>query len=473
MNSSPLVPTLFPHADEHPILPHESGQRPAWLMWLAAATLFIVLHSPHEVVVTALSTILEWTRQTESVHNILSAVSGKYARSEMEGLIALGENALIVPAKKIGFILSVGILLLPIMASVRKASWIWERAALRRRLTDAAILFFALAILIVPRFLQGFGDEYATMSLSPFTERYGIFYRRFLMPSLAHLVGAYGYALYFFFSLLLTFCLVFVVRVWLEKYHVEHAILFSLSLMTSSVVVFNFQLPGYPEQIVFILLLLCSIVPMNAQARVAACALAFGTHEAAAFVVLPAALLLFPKSERRNVLFVLALYLIAAFIGHFITGFQFIERIVSDDTWNKPRQFFGENPFHALQGIFFGYKLFWIVVIAASWFALTNRMFRDGFVMLALVLIPMALIPIASDTSRLAGFGFFGVLMTLLVVESHQLLSKRQLQFLAIANLILPSCYVDLHSGEGMQLLAGAYRVVYMTLGSLAKLIVG
>jgi hypothetical protein len=461
MNSPP---TLFPLDDERSLVP-------AWLIWVAAAFLFFVLHSPHEVVVTTLNTLLEWTRQTDFVHNILSTISGKYARSEIDDLIALGENALIAPAKKLGFIVSVGILLLPIIASMRKASWIWERVALRRRLAGAGILFLALALLIVPRFLQGFGDEYATMSLSPFTEGYGIFYRRFLMPSLAHVVGAYGYGFFFLFSLLLTFCLIVVVRLWLEKYQVEHSILFSLSLMTSSFVMFNFQLPGYPEQIAFILLLVCSIVPMNAHVRVAAFALALSAHEVAALVFIPAAWFFFPRQERYRLLLVLALYFGAAFVGHALTDFQFLDKIISANTWTKPRQYFLENPFHALQGIFFGYKFFWLALIAAVACALKNRMFGIAFGISIIVLIPMALIPIASDASRLAGFGFFGMLTALVVLESHNVMSGEQLRKLALANLILPSCYVDLHSGQGLQLLPGAYKFAVSSLGAIARLV--
>jgi hypothetical protein len=453
MNSSPLLPVLFSSTEER-------SPVPSWLTWLSATLLFVILHSPHEVVVTTLGAILEWSQQTEVVHNMLSAVSGKYARSEMTDLIILGENALIVPAKKLFMIVCVCILLVPIISFTRKASWIWERAALRRRLADAGILFFVLALLMVPRFLQGFGDEYATMSLSPFTQGYGIFYRRFLMPSLAHVVGVYGYGWYFFFSLFLTFCLIVAVRLWLEQHRIEHSILFSLSLMTSSFVMFNFQLPGYPEQIAFILLLVCSIVPMNAHARVAAFALALSAHEIAALVFLPAAWFFFPRQERYPLLIVVALYFGAAFVGHALTDFQFIGKIISENTWTKPRQYFLDNSLTALTGAFFGYKLFWLVVVAALAVALRKNMVHVAIALLVIVTAPLALIAIASDASRIAGFGFFALLIALAVVTAHAAIHKRHLTTLAIANLILPSGYVDLHSGAGIQILPGAYNLV-------------
>jgi hypothetical protein len=453
MNSSPLLPVLISSTEER-------SPVPSWLTWLSATLLFVILHSPHEVVVTTLGTILEWSRQTEFVHNFLSAVSGKYARSEMTDLIILGENALIVPAKKFFMIVGLCILLVPIISFTRKVSWIWEGAALRRRLADAGILFFVLALLMVPRFLQGFGDEYATMSLSPFTEGYGIFYRRFLMPSLAHVVGVYGYGWYFFFSLFLTFCLIVAVRLWLEHNRIEHSILFSLSLMTSSFVMFNFQLPGYPEQIAFILLLVCSIVPMNAHARVGAFALALSAHEVAALVFIPAAWFFFPRQERYRLLIVVALYFGAAFVGHALTDFQFIGKIISENTWTKPRQYFLDNSLTALTGAFFGYKLFWLVVVAALVVALRKNMVQVAIALLVIVTAPLVLIAIASDASRIAGFGFFALLIALVVLTAQSPMNKRYLMTLVIANLILPSGYVDLHSGAGIQILPGAYNLV-------------
>jgi hypothetical protein len=270
----------------------------------------------------------------------------------------------------------------------------------------------------------------------------------------------YGYGWYFFFSLFLTFCLIVAVRLWLEHNRIEHSILFSLSLMTSSFVMFNFQLPGYPEQIAFILLLVCSIVPMNAHARVGAFALALSAHEVAALVFIPAAWFFFPRQERYRLLIVVALYFGAAFVGHALTDFQFIGKIISENTWTKPRQYFLDNSLTALTGAFFGYKLFWLVVVAALVVALRKNMVQVAIALLVIVTAPLVLIAIASDASRIAGFGFFALLIALVVLTAQSPMNKRYLMTLVIANLILPSGYVDLHSGAGIQILPGAYNLV-------------
>jgi hypothetical protein len=450
-NTSLFSESVFPTTDEGKRAPH-------WLFWFAGSTLFLIVHVPQEASLQLVQSLLNIVRNSPTLHSFLSSVSGKYARSDNAQLLAIATQALIVPTKTIAFLVSVTILAIPLVSSVRRASWIWRDDKFTQRCRDAAIVFVAIAILVFPRFLQSLGNEYGRMALSPFTEGYGLYYRRLLMPALGYVLGVSGYVLYFFFSLLCTFTLIFLVRLWFEAREVHLSRLMSLSLMTSSFVIYNYQMPGYPEQLGFALILIASIVPLNWQGRVAVIALALATHEALSFALLPLIWFFVPKTERVQAFCPFLLYAAALLTGHALTEFQFVAGINHsfENGWNA-QQYFLEHPLYSAAGTFFAYKLFWIFPIGAAYLALRNNDIRCALALFIILLAPLVTLPLAVDASRLVGFGYMSMMLSLLLLQKNSILSARRRHILAMVNLTVPSCYVGLNSG--VNLLPGAYKV--------------
>ncbi len=78
---------------------------------------------------------------------------------------------------------------------------------------------------------------------------------------------------------------------------------------------------------------------------------------------------------------------------------------------------------------------------------------------LALMLLPLMLVPFAVDTSRFAGFGFFGLLVAVRYAIEHEVLKPKTFMALSVVNLLIPSVYIGVNSG--VMLFPGLYRVVY------------
>jgi hypothetical protein len=440
---------IFPEAED-------SRNPSRVLVWSAVVLLFLIIHFPHDV--RLLDGVLYSLQHSEMLNTALTKISGKYARSTHDTLIELAVRSLIVPAKAIGFLFSVVVLFFPIVSSLKTARWLWSDGKLKQRCLDAMLLFSGLALLVIPRFLQSLGDEYGRMSLSPFTEPRGLYHKRLLMPACAHLFGASGYLWYFFFSLLCTCALIFTTRLWFEAKGIRLTRLVAFSVLTSSFVMYNFQMPGYPEQLAFVLILLGSVVPMTSAGRIAIVALALATHEGLVFVLAPLVWFLFPRRERWQALNVIVVYGIILWIGGVAAGSALTESFVyRDESGLTALQYLTAKPFLAFAGVLFAYKLFWFIILASVIAALRSHDVKTPMVLSSLVCLPLFTLPLAVDASRLVGWGFLGLLCALFILHTKGVFSERQLQYISIANLIIPSCYVGLNSG--VNLLPGIYTV--------------
>ena len=239
----------------------------------------------------------------------------------------------------------------------------------------------------------------------------------------------HGNIAYYAFSLLLTVVLIFMVVAFLEsKVPTEKTPgvdqrylnapvrwLIYFSLMTSSFILVDFQWPGYSDSLSFILILLLTLVPMNSQARLATVALCVLNHEGIALVLVPLIFFSFPREDRLRAIMVIGIFYGFMLGSH---GFSVLtwfrgQGTVLDDTgsvWARVIQ----EPEVFLAGLFFTYKLFWVLLLMGDLDAIGHRHNRLTLMGLGVItLFPVALTLFAWDTTRVAGFGWLGLVMAL------------------------------------------------------------
>ncbi len=439
--------------------PDDEGRKPRTSLFaVAVGVLFAIVATPLETSLAPFQILLDAVYESPDLTRLLAGISGKFASSPREDVVRLMLESFVLPVKKLGFVFSVATLLYFAFKNLKRAPWLW--LGWRERLRTAGQLSFLLACLVLPLKLRSLGDSYARLSLSPFDEPFGIFYRRLLMAGLANTVGLSGYVLYLLFSILLTVVLVYLVLSFFQKNGVRLSIQTLLSLFTSSFVLYGFEMPGYPDQLAMIFLLLMILLPESPYGRLSLVALSLATHETSMLMILPVAFVTFTKRERYGLIWLVAAYALLAVAGlRFDVVRLFTTHAYFDVTGNSAWDYLITHPLLAMAGILVAFKLFWIVGCVAAIKAWRNAERSVAWSILTPMLLPLVIIPFAVDTSRFAGFGFLGLLVALQYVVEREVLKPKALNTIAIVNLILPSVYVGLNSG--VQMFPGLYHVVY------------
>jgi hypothetical protein len=177
-------------------------------------------------------------------------------------------------------------------------------------------------------------------------------------------------------------------------------------------------------------------------------------------MILPAALLMFPKRERKGVLLLTAAYGLSVIAGlRFDVASLLSSHFYFDDTGTSTWEYLTAQPLLAAAGVFVAFKLFWLLGIPTALRAWRNTERSVAATILAFMLLPLAVVPFAVDTSRFAGFGFFGLLVAVQYAIEHEALKPKMITALSLVNLVVPSVYIGLNSG--MMMFPGVYRVLY------------
>lgn len=447
-----LFSSLIPEGDT------ESHGKGSALFAAAVGVLFLIVATPKESALAPFELLIDLVYDSPPITHVLAGLSGKFASSSREEILRLVVASVIIPIKKLGFLFSVATLLYFALKNLKRAPWLW--IGWGTRLRKALLMSVILACLVLPLQLRSLGDSYAQMSLSPFEEGFGILYRRLLMPALANTIGLSGYVFYLLFSIGLAVVLVYVVLSWFDKNGVHVSRIVVLSLFTSSFVLYGFELPGYPDQLAMILFMLMMVLPESPYGRLSLVALSLATHEASIVMILPAAFLMFTKRERQGAMGLIVAYALFVLTGQgFDVAPLFQAHMYFDATGNSAWAYLMSSPLLAVAGIFVAFKLFWLLGFGAAIEAWRNADRAVARTVLTSMLLPLAIVLFAVDTSRFAGFGFFGLLVALQYVVEHEVFGPKTLRALSLANLILPSVYVGLNSG--VMMFPGLYRVVY------------
>ncbi|MBD1933103.1 MULTISPECIES: hypothetical protein [Cyanophyceae] len=454
---------------------------PPVIFWIGVVTLYAVANAPRNRILIALEAILNRLPQDwvfANVQAILSRFTPGVISSEILAKTAPQQLAEIIttygviPIKGMLFFVATLVVGMPILMSIIKSRFFLFNAGFTRRSIASLSIFLILSLLILPfRYPLGtavMGLEYAIRSLEPFSQNADWYYRRLLMLAIANFIHMSGPFLYYIFSLLCTYVLILLSLTFIEskilnldnRYpNYRTQFLYCLSIVTSSYVMFNYQFPGYVDQLFFILILLPACIPMSRQGRLGTLALALATHEASAFVFIPIVIFCFP---RREVLTALSLVPIYCFIWFAGSGFSLDSPVKAHLILeNKTAlQYLAENPLMGLAGFFFSYKLLWVITLYILWI-----LWRQGETLLVAAIASIIAFPISTmflivDTSRNVGYGFFGMLIALAILlgEEKKIPGFKMLFYIALANIILPSYYVGLNTG--FQSYTGLYHLI-------------
>ncbi|MFH1946879.1 MAG: hypothetical protein ABIJ23_01845 [Candidatus Magasanikbacteria bacterium] len=311
-----------------------------------------------------------------------------------------------------------------------------------------------LLILVSTLKVAYMGEVYANISLSPFDQDIGFFYRRILEPALAYFLQLKGEVLYGIFHFLITFSCIYLIIAWLEKkLFVKLRIWQLVSIMTAGIIINQFQSPGYPEPLILLMALISLFIPLNKYGRISILALMFLTHESAAlFLGLVFSWFYFPKEERKYyVLLPLLFYLL--WLANY--GFSFTNLFLGHLTLTNGNalSLFLKNISNIGLPIFFAYKFLWFFVIFSLYDYLKQKKYKSFIRIATIIIVPLALIVIP-DTSRVIAWGSIGVFLA--VAHSYKYLRSRMFNLILMANLILPSVAVGIGSG-GPVSYAGLY----------------
>ncbi|WP_446353879.1 hypothetical protein [Coleofasciculus sp. A1-SPW-01] len=431
------------------------------VFWIATTIVCLVVNLPKDRIILIINEVLEQTHNLN--HEFLVELVNSYKFKSSSDLIV---DWMIIPLKSISFFTATLILVYPVLKSINREKYILVKSLkhLKEKLRVSIVIFICLSLLVFPfRFPLGstaMGMEYAVQSSDPFAQNSGWYYRRILMPAVAHFFQMDSPILYYLFSIFCTYILIVATLVFVESKYLnlkditnhthlwnkKTKFIYYLSLGTSSYLIFNFQLPAYPEQFFFILLILAACIPMTSQERLSILVLSLITHEVSFFVFLPIVFLCFPHREIINYFYVIAIYFATWVVG---TGFDPIGAIQFQMGEKGGFYYWSNTPFLGLAGLFFSYKLLWIIIVSLI---LRLWQYKEKSLILAIVCIMLfpALTCIPSvDTNRMVGMGFYGVLIcfSILMNEYNKLAENKTFLRIAYINILVPSANVILPWG--------------------------
>lgn len=462
---------------------------PKQFYWTAIVTVFAVANAPVDRIYVLIFTFIQ-NLPIKGLDIYLTKYNNEVTKAQIS-------SHFIVAIK--GFLFFVALLAIacPIFVSVRRSPSFWKQLGIKRIAVVSLYFFVILSLLAFPYSypygllshpsgLASLGVSYGKMSLSPFAESYDIVARRLLKPAIAYFIQMQGYILYYIFSLVCIYILIFMTVVFLESKIVStHRLgettpaIYSrkfwvyLSAMTSSYMMVCFQWPGYPENIFFILILLAACLPMSRQARLGTVALCIVTHDGSAFALIPIILFCFPKQERIPALFAVVLFYGIWFVSHGLNLQQGLESHVvvgNKSNWSLLTR----NPALAVVGVFFAYKLLWFIGLYTSWRLWLEKDRETALAIVGITLFSVLMLLLGWDTTRLAGFGFLGMLIALVVVanEYGNFTKNQRHILLAIiaANLLFPTYNVVLDLPESA--FKYPYPGIYQAIGGIVRLFV-
>lgn len=461
---------------------------PPKLFWIAVFIAFVVANAPPAKISNLLFNLLQLVSE-----NVITSLNAQ--NKDLHHISSTMISMVFIPIKKLLFFLSLLVLASPIVICVYRYKSFWSNPGLKGRAISALGFFPALSVLSFPYSypwglnshpsgLAGLGIQYGYISMAPFRGNNPIYYKRLLKPALAHYLQMDGYVLYYLFSLICTYLVIFLTVTFLESkllvenssgesplkwLSVKNKWFLYLSLMTSSFILVDFQWPGYSDNLSFILVLLMAIIPMTPQARLASVALCVVNHEGIALALVPVILFCFPKGERITAITVVALFYAMVVAGY---GFSATKGLQGQGTMGDKGTVW-ETALHGpglfLTGLFFSYKLLWIPFAYAVWM-LWNQ--KEKTIVLAIIMItlfPVLLTFFAWDTTRVSGFGFLGMLTALgLLIQQHGR-SAYHYTFVTLiyANLLIPSYNVLISYQNSFS--SYPYPGLYMLIDSVAR----
>jgi hypothetical protein len=210
-------------------------------------------------------------------------------------------------------------------------------------------------------------------------------------------------------------------------------------------VFYNYMLPGYPDQLVYILGLVAVLTARTAAARLVLLGAALLAHEALAVVVfLPLILFRFPPRELALHGSLIALYGVSWLAGQ---GGDLAAAVAAQTTngEQRPAALLLARPALVPLAALVALKWLWLSLGATLVHALRSGDMRTAAYLACAALLPLATAPFGLDLSRLFAANVIAALLGL--AGFARIASPRAFTALIVANLLTPSFYVGLNTG--------------------------
>ncbi|MBC8504821.1 MAG: hypothetical protein ISR58_07790 [Anaerolineales bacterium] len=283
------------------------------------------------------------------------------------------------------------------------------------------------------------------MSFNPFETESGWYNTRLLMPFLANFVFLYGKFFYFIFFVLLIFVLIIITTYWLLHQDLGINTFQLISICTSSFIMYQFQLPGYPDVLLHILLLASIAFQFSNNSKIALLVLSLLTHESSLFITSILSIFILDKKSLVKFYGIFVIYLLFWVSGY---GFDLSAALASHRYDNiNSLQWVLQNPLREVLGIFFSYKLLWLFIIFSFLYLIKVNQKKKALLISLLVLSSIFMTLLAVDTSRLVGWSFIGLLLSVQTIHRMTLKGwrKKILNSIYIVNLMIPSIHYSLN----------------------------
>lgn len=337
------------------------------------------------------------------------------------------------------------------------------KAFVDRKLCIQALQIFAIFMLLIfSVMVQSNGRTFMKMSVDPFNLETGWESRRRLIPALAYLFQLKG-IWYHVVAHSLAALLILAILIWARRAGVRMHTWQWIAILSSGWVIYQMQFTGYVDAAVYIVLLSSLFVPMSTYGRAVCVALMLATHEAIGLAAcLPVILLVFPSRERAVHLSVIALYF-TMWLANF--GFDLSNAMGAQTQigGKSALEHLAASPLLLPAAMVFAYKALWVFIAFAVVDFLRKGRIRDAAFVIAAVTLPLGLLVLGVDASRLMGVGYLGALVS--TMHASERWPRRGFNAVLIANLLLPSVPVFTHVGLRPSLSGPLYRLIAWLLG--------
>jgi hypothetical protein len=408
-----------------------------WL-WVCIFAAFLVVHTPREALAALSGHLVAFAFNTfGAAQRVLGA----------ESTAQWTVQQALVRAKGILFLISLITLFLPLVGSLRRAEFLWDPRKLTRRLILSTTVFLLLSLLINPFRLHIVHQQYSQMSVSPFDPAWGWYYRRLLMPAIAHFLGFEGEILYYIYSMILTLALIFCVAAYFEYEGIKIGLLQLLSISSSGFIIFNFMVAGWADPMMDILFLLLLFVADNEESRLAVLALSLATHEASAFVLVPMILFVLPRKQMLKYFGVILLYFGLYMLSYRLDALTLMKsQVVLDNKIGFDWAIL--YPWRTIGGWFLSYKLLWIVILFGIYKMVRTKEVHASLAAVSFALVAPALINVmAVDVYRHVAEGFCGFLICYKYLVQLGYGERLIAKTVMALNIAIPSIYVGTNAG--------------------------
>jgi len=322
---------------------------------------------------------------------------------------------------------------------------------------SAAIIIYLLTFSLGN---DGMGLNYARISVRPFNQDSTEYSTRLLMPAIAYFLHLRGFWLYYIFFIILTISFIALLYAWNEENAHLNFWQF-VSLCTSSFVIFQFEIPGYPDILVFIFFILVMWGQLSSKSKLSLLILALITHESSALIAL---VLAWRYLQRKDFITYISVVIVYGFIWFVASGFSFNPILASHYIAGQSGlTWLIQSPLQEIIGILIAFKALWILLIFGMVLAFRQKLFADAMLIIGCVVAALVMTGIGVDTSRLIGYAFPSLLIAISIIKTNpNKISKQIFSLIFLANLCIPSFNSVLSSGIAFP--PGLYELLYYLL---------